>query len=165
MKIIAMHLFPKQRGGYTIVEVLIAMAIFAIGFLALAGLQIRAVKSATGARAVTQALELADARVEHYRALSFYPNFTNISLSSTERFEIPPQLAPGEHEMVTGMFTIQSRIIDNDPFPPVQNIYTHTPHPATVVVAKTIFISVHETANPGVILAEMEMVKIWEKDL
>ncbi|MFO8113030.1 MAG: prepilin-type N-terminal cleavage/methylation domain-containing protein [Desulfosalsimonadaceae bacterium] len=165
MKITVMRLFPGQKAGYTIVEVLIAMAIFAIGFLAVAGLQIRAVKSATASRAVTQALELADARAEHYRALSFYPDFTDTSLSSTERFETQPQLAPGEYEMTIGMFTIRSRIIDNAPLPPVKNIYTHTPHPAMVVVAKTICISVHETANPGAILAEMEMVKIWEKDL
>lgn len=160
-----MHFFSKPHAGFTIVEVVIALGIFAIGFLAIAGLQIRAVQSATGARAVTQAQELADARAEHYRSLSFYPNFTDTSLSSTKRFETPAQLAPGAHEITTGMFTIKSTIIDNAPFPPVQNIYTHTPHPATVVVAKTIFISVHQTANPEDILAEMEMVKIWEKDL
>ncbi len=160
-----MHLFSKPHAGYTIIEVLIAVGIFAIGFLAVAGLQIRAVNSATNARVITQALEMADARAEFYHALPLYPNFTDTTLSSAERFETPAQLSEGLNETHARGYTIQTRIKDNQPFAAVENIYTHSADPATVVVSKTISIAVFETAHPGKILAEMEMVKIWDKDL
>lgn len=160
-----MPLFSRPHAGVTIIEVVIAVGIFAIGFLAVAGLQIRAVNSATNARVITQALELADARAEFYHALPLYPHFTDTALSSAERFETPAQLAEGVKEITTRGYTIQTRIKDNQPFAAVKNIYTHSADPAMVVVSKTISISVFEAVNPGAILAEMEMVKIWDNDL
>lgn len=160
-----MHLFSKPHAGVTIIEVLIAVGIFAIGFLAVAGLQIRAVNSATNARVITQALELADARAEFYYAFPLYPHFTDTTLSSAERFETPAQLSEGLNEITVRGYTVQTRIKDNQPFSAVKNIYTHSADPAMVVVSKTISIFVFETADPGKILSEMEMVKIWDKDL
>lgn len=151
--------------GFTFIEVLSALAIFAIGFLAIAGLQTRAVNSSTHARTISQAMELAEARAEFFHALPVYPNFPDTSLPPLQRFEIPGPLAAGTHENVSGRFTVQSTIADNTPFAPVDNIYTHPPVPARVLVSKTIFITVFETARPDRILAEMEMIKVWEQDL
>ena len=156
---------PKPSTGFTFIEVLAALAIFAIGFLAIAGLQTRAVNSSTHARTISLAMELAEARAEFYHALPLYPNFPDDSLPSLQRFETPGPLAAGTHEHVSGRYTVQSIIADNTPLAPVANIYTHPSVPAQVLVSKTIFIAVHETAHPGRILAEKEMIKVWEQDL
>jgi len=52
------------------IEVLISMAIFAIGFLAIAGLVAATAKNNTTANTLTQATMLARAQVEHLKTLS-----------------------------------------------------------------------------------------------
>ncbi len=154
----------KASNGYTFIEVLIAMGIFAIGFLAVAGMQIHATNASSRARVITHAQELAASQAEAYYALAFYPQFADTSLPSGDRFMIPPELAAGKYESTAGKFTITSRIIDDSPLPKVENVYTPAKDPAFVTVSKTIVISVHETRNPDRRLARLEMAKVWQKD-
>lgn len=154
----------KSKKGYTIIEVLLAMGVFAVGFLAVAGMQIRAVNSTTSARTITAALEQAGARAEYIRALPFYPYFDDTSLSPKERFATVTQLEAGYKEMVTQDFTVTTRIVDNVPLDAVSNVYTKPPEPSEIAISKFVTITVFKTKNPDTPLAVLEMIRIWEND-
>ena len=62
--------FGSCEKGLTMIEVLISMAIFAIGFLAIAGLVAATVKNNTTGNILTEATMLARAKVESLKALS-----------------------------------------------------------------------------------------------
>lgn len=53
-----------NHDGFTIIEVVIAMAIFAIGVLAVASLQVATIKGNSSARKTTDAITLAEDRLE-----------------------------------------------------------------------------------------------------
>jgi len=57
--------------GFTLVEVMIGMAIFIIGYLAVASMQMAAIKGDTGARKVTEAATLAADRLETVMVLPY----------------------------------------------------------------------------------------------
>ena len=61
----------KENKGFTIAEVMIALVIFSIGFLAYSGLQISATKSNTKSRWLTQAVTCATDRVEQLLDLPY----------------------------------------------------------------------------------------------
>jgi prepilin-type N-terminal cleavage/methylation domain-containing protein len=62
--------FGSCEKGLTMIEVLISMAIFAIGFLAIGGLVIGTTKNNTTGNILTEATMLARAKVESLKALS-----------------------------------------------------------------------------------------------
>lgn len=55
-------------GGFTLIEVLVAITIFAIGLLALAGMQITAINGGSTSQRVTAAVGLADGIVQNLMA-------------------------------------------------------------------------------------------------
>lgn len=61
--------FGYGEKGLTMIEVLISMAIFAIGFLAIAGLVAATAKNNTTGNTLTQATMLARARIEYLKTL------------------------------------------------------------------------------------------------
>jgi len=61
----------SSRRGFTLIEVMAAMAIFAIGILALAGLQARYIGDNAAARMQTEATAVATAYLEWLRALPY----------------------------------------------------------------------------------------------
>lgn len=63
--------FPRTPGGFTLIEVLIAMAIFAIGILGVATMQISSTNGNTSARKHSEASEFAQGQVELLMATSF----------------------------------------------------------------------------------------------
>jgi len=66
------NLNDKINGnGFTIIEMLIAMSIFAIGFLAVASLQISAGKSNRTASDITNAVNIASDRMERLMGISY----------------------------------------------------------------------------------------------
>lgn len=62
----------NKKGGYTLMEVMIAMAIFTIGFLALGGLQVRYTHNNARARMITESTALADSTLSRLQALPFH---------------------------------------------------------------------------------------------
>jgi type IV pilus modification protein PilV len=62
-----------DSGGFTLIEVVIAMAIFSIGILAIAGLQVTATSGNAKARFATEAATLAQDVVERLMALDYDP--------------------------------------------------------------------------------------------
>jgi prepilin-type N-terminal cleavage/methylation domain-containing protein len=59
----------SQQKGLTLVEVVISMGIFAIGFLAIAGLVVATTKNNTTGNMLTEATMLARARIEYLKTL------------------------------------------------------------------------------------------------
>jgi type IV pilus assembly protein PilV len=88
----------KGNHGYTLIEILIAMAIFSIGILAVAGMQITSVRGNAVARGTTEKTSWAADRMEELMALDY--NHAD--------------LAAGEHSEAQGSFTRTSDGIDND---------------------------------------------------
>lgn len=62
----------KKDSGFTLIEVLIAMGIFAIGFLAVGLMQVDALTKTNSARITTEALTVAEDWAEQLRAMPFY---------------------------------------------------------------------------------------------
>ena len=61
----------KRNQGFTLIEVLIAMAIFALGFLSIATMQIRYITLSTTARVQTEATQAAVDSLERLIALPY----------------------------------------------------------------------------------------------
>ena len=63
------HFYLKDNNGMTMVEVLIAISIFAIGFLAIGTLLIWTTRNTTTSNIVTEATMMARERIEILRTL------------------------------------------------------------------------------------------------
>ena len=61
----------KNQEGFTLVEILIAIAILAFGLLAVATMQVRAIKTNAIASGISQGLTLGQAKVEELMNLSY----------------------------------------------------------------------------------------------
>ena len=61
----------KNNDGFTLIEVLIGMAIFTIGILAVATLQASSTKSNASARRITEAIALAESKIEDLMLLPY----------------------------------------------------------------------------------------------
>lgn len=86
--------------GYTLIEVLIAIAIFSIGFLAVAAMQTTSVKGNASARRATEATALAENQIERLLELPYDDN------------DLDPALNP--HEATQGPYTINWNVTDSD---------------------------------------------------
>lgn len=110
------HNAPSPQSGFSLIEVMIAMAIFAFGLLALAALQVAAVRATTDSQYITQANLLANEMVGMIwgaptaMALSAYHNLdTQASLpsspaivaanASTWRDDVQRQLPQGQGQV------------------------------------------------------------------
>jgi type IV pilus modification protein PilV len=113
-----MKQIEKKKGspGFTLLEVLIAISIFAIGFLAVAAMQITADKSTRRAVEVTEATAIASDYMERLMALPYDNGL----------------LAPGSHTDNQGKYDLQWEVAFSDA------IITGT----STVDAKTINLSV-----------------------
>jgi prepilin-type N-terminal cleavage/methylation domain-containing protein len=85
------HIQPKDQRGYTLIEVAIAMAIFAIGILAIASLQVRAINHNQSARWATEAENWAQDQVEALMGL----NYDNALLSLGTHPAVPIRIEGG----------------------------------------------------------------------
>jgi len=89
--------------GFSLIEVLIAMAILSIGILGVAALQIHSIGSTTAAGNLTERLDLAVDRMEKLTSLSYNH----------------PSLSPGEHSFEAGNLELDNQNnlgdgLDND---------------------------------------------------
>lgn len=91
---------PKSicNPGFTLIEVLIAMSIFAIGILAVGSMQVSAINKYAGARNSTTVVTMAKDRVEELTGLAYDH----------------ADLDAGEHSVAAGNLTAITDGIDND---------------------------------------------------
>lgn len=159
----------QKNEGFTLIEVLIAIAIFSIGILAVANMQVRALNSTTFSRKVTEAMELASAHAEYLQGLSFYMDdeIDNFHEDLVDADNADP------HEKVIGEYTIEWTIdkaidyADEDEGGTssegeIVNVYSGTG--GNITVSKKIRMFVYESSNPDNTLSEIEMMKVWGRD-
>jgi prepilin-type N-terminal cleavage/methylation domain-containing protein len=92
----------NNKGGFTIIEVMIAVSIFAIGFLAISSLQFSSSKNNRTASEVTQAVTIATDRMERMMVLPFdHPDLNT-----------DPTLNP--HSETWGKYGVQWTVKDSD---------------------------------------------------
>jgi prepilin-type N-terminal cleavage/methylation domain-containing protein len=83
---------PMGMQGFTLIEILIAIAIFSIGILAVSAMQMTSVKGNASARRITEATALAENRIERLLELSYDHNDLNPALN-------PHQATSGPYEI------------------------------------------------------------------
>ena len=91
----------NKNQGFTLIEVLIAMAIFAVGFLALATLQIKSIKQNASAKMYTEATTMAVESLE--RLISLPYDHSDLNQGNNP------------HSMTTGGYTIEWNVQDDIP--------------------------------------------------
>jgi type IV pilus modification protein PilV len=95
--------------GFTLLEVLFALAIFSIGILAIAGMQISSINGNSAARMQTEATTLAVERLERLSALPY------------DHADLDPY-NNNPHQATSGSYTIVWNVIDDVPIPLTKTI-------------------------------------------
>jgi len=85
--------------GFTLLEVMVAMVIFSIGFLAVGAMQINSTNTNTGARIHTEASAWVVDQIERLTAL----DYDNADLTA------------GDHAVVQGPYTVGWTVVDDSP--------------------------------------------------
>jgi type IV pilus assembly protein PilV len=94
---------PMTDEGFTLVEVMIGMAIFLIGFLAIGSLQLTAINGNAGAREATEAATRATDQLETLIAL-------------------PYDSIVGGGPVTDGAYTVSWAVVDDSPLPNTKTI-------------------------------------------
>ena len=93
-----------HQEGFTLIEVLIAMAIFAIGILALAGLQVTYIGGNASAQMQTEATALGAQVIEHLKSLPY------------DAAELDPATNPHQPPAgASGPYDVRWTVADNTP--------------------------------------------------
>lgn len=109
------HLNPcDDNRGFTLIEVLIAVAIFSIGFLAVGLMQLNGLNATTASRRTTEAMEVATRQAEALMALPFY---------ASAAYNFSPDLTDTGAEHInnaawTGQYEVHWTVTDDQPLPP-----------------------------------------------
>ena len=98
----------KKEAGYTLIEVLIALTIFAVGLLAVAGMQTSAIRMNSTAGKLTNLSTWGMDKIEELSALPYSDPL------------LDPAVNP--HQEQVGDYTISWTVIDNNPITKTKNI-------------------------------------------
>jgi Tfp pilus assembly protein PilV len=105
----------RARGGFTLVEVAISLGVFAGGMLALAAMQLHAMRAGSGGRHATQAAAIAQTRMEQLQRLRWTDLATTggaFAAPVTEQNQVQVQGGPDQAEMT---YSVDWRIADVEP--------------------------------------------------
>ena len=107
----------KKENGYTLIEVLIALTIFAVGMLAVAGMQTSAIRMNSTAGKLTNLSTWGMDKIEELSALSYNDPWLETAGN-------PPgnDSAGNTHQEVSGDYTISWTVIDDNPLTSTKNI-------------------------------------------
>jgi len=98
----------KKKDGYTLIEVLIALTIFAVGMLAVAGMQTSAIRMNSTAGKLSNLSTWGMDKIEELSALSY----SDPLLDSTGN----------PHQEILGNYTISWTVIDDNPVTNTKNV-------------------------------------------
>ena len=97
---------PRQA-GFTLIEVMIALSIFAIGILAVSAMQITAINQNSGSRMQTEATAVAEQLMERLMALPYDHDLLSADASANP------------HQQEVGSYTVTWTVLTPDPGDPV----------------------------------------------
>ncbi|RJP36002.1 MAG: prepilin-type N-terminal cleavage/methylation domain-containing protein [Desulfobacteraceae bacterium] len=149
--------------GFTIIEVLIALAIFSLGIMAMGALQTASLRSTGNIAQMSEALALLDEQAEQLKALPFYvapfPSFDPALVAGTHG---PDRRGSGDQ------FDVQWQVVDNTPIPQQNNAnlsYINGLPAGNHTVSKTITVWVTRAGfaprGQDEALAIAQFVKTW----
>lgn len=163
------HIIDDDK-GFTLIEALIAIAIFSIGFLAVGALQVNALNKTNSSRRVTEALTLAEDQVEWLRAMPFYDDREDLDGDGTvEDWDMRPELAAADaaNPHVTDLpnpYTVRWTVTDDEPLPAYNDgVLTEAPQ-TPPKRSKTIRVWVTRDNAPNDIQAQIAFTKFWAAD-
>ncbi|MDY6854101.1 MAG: prepilin-type N-terminal cleavage/methylation domain-containing protein [Thermodesulfobacteriota bacterium] len=106
----------KREKGFTLLEVLIALAIFSISLLGLASLSVYTVKGNASSKRISSATVLAESQVEAFQNMAF----NNANLNPGTRSD--PNNPVDEDGNSGGMYTRTWTVTDNTPFSGIKKV-------------------------------------------
>ena len=121
----------SRNRGYTLMEVLIAIAIFSIGFLAVGSMQIMAMRTGVNSRNQTTVLSIAKDRAEELEALPYThadlagsaaPGTTHAPAADIDGIDNDENGIVDDEAAGTGHVTITWNVIDDQPIPGTKSI-------------------------------------------
>ena len=171
----------QNQKGFTLIEALIAIAIFSIGFLAVAAMQTGALSSVTQSRKMTEAVEAMSSMAEELQMLEFYPDFDFANATvGQDFFDVEDDVADDlverdwsnpHNRLITDyavdylvewtVTNIETDSNNNDIT--VDSDFADNDEP--VPVLKVIVLRVAETSNPNRIMGQTEIIKAIEQDI
>jgi type IV pilus modification protein PilV len=98
----------KKEDGFTLIEILVALTIFAVGLLAVAAMQTSAVKMNSTAGKLTNLSTLGMDKIEELSALPYSDPLVDS--------------AGNPHQEVMGNYTVSWTVVDDNPVPSTKNI-------------------------------------------
>ncbi|MBC2714293.1 MAG: prepilin-type N-terminal cleavage/methylation domain-containing protein [Desulfobacteraceae bacterium] len=154
--------------GFTLIEVLIAIAIFAIGFLAVGLMQVNALNSTNSARRTTEAMTLAEDQAELLLAMPFYEDDNGVNddgIGGVDDYDVLPDLQDTGAEHVAPadatLFTVRWMVTDDAPIPAYDpGMYTA----GWLTRSKTIRVWVTPDNDPNDVQAEVWFAKFSRMD-
>lgn len=144
----------NDQAGFTLIEVLIALAIFSIGFMAVGALQTKALTTVTSSQTKTLGMEALNAQVELLKQTPLYATdiWRGGAFVMSGLFAAPVPVVNGE--FTVSWLTSNPKTIPN----------RWTLAPANLVISQNVTVTLARTAEPGKILNTVEFVKYWVTD-
>lgn len=116
-----MHAMPRRpsrapaRAGFTLIEITIALGVFAVGMLGLAAMQLHAMRSGSSGRHATQAAVIAQTQMEQLQRL----RWTDADLADTAGAFTAPvtqtNTVQGDPNQVEMTYAVDWRVADVEP--------------------------------------------------
>jgi prepilin-type N-terminal cleavage/methylation domain-containing protein len=144
----------NDQAGFTLIEVLIALAIFSIGFMAVGALQTKALTTVTSSQTKTLGMQALNAQVELLKQTPLYATdiWRGGAFVMSGLFAAPASVVNGE--FTVSWITSNPRTIPN----------RWTLAPANLVISQNVTVTLARTSEPGRILNTVEFVKYWVTD-
>ena len=170
-----------NQKGFTLVESLIAIAIFSIGFLAVAAMQTGALSSVTQSRKMTEAVEAMSSMAEELQMLELYPDFDFVNATvGQDFFDVKDDVADdlvekdwsNPHDRLITDYAVDYLVEwtvtnietdSNNNDITVDSDFADNDEP--VPVLKVIVLRVAEASNPNRIMGQTEIIKAIEQDI
>ena len=166
--------------GYTIIEVLLALAIFSIGFMAMGALQSSSLFQTGEIARKTEAWAVLEDQAEVLKAIPFYDddeddNGDGNPYDSSESDPLIQDADPdsastdfdeGPHDRASGRYQVHWRVEDDEPIPEQPATVLQGVPAGNYTVSKTITVAVTEPGGDPQTeaLAMVEFVKTWAAD-
>lgn len=150
----------NDSSGFTLIEVLIAIAIFSIGLMAIGALQARTLMDTGSVARKTEAWALLEQQAELLKQMPFYQDVATRTH--------PPALvagafgAPRQAVSQDGRYTIQWQVVDDEPIGPQDETVLPGVPVGNYTVSKQItMVAIRPGGNPLTPLAQVEFFKVW----